>query len=390
MKSSAVPNFFKLSIEERIAILRDFLGLNEEETSILKNLSTLGFDELTAIGENPISNYELPLRIANYFKINGTDYFVPMVVEEASVVAGACYGAKLCYMSGGIKSSVIKNSEYSKAIGQIQLINAENPDKTRKQILENKNLLLEKANEGHRYSRAYDMEVKLCQSDIGNMLIVNIYIDPGDAMGAAVASQMAEAVAKEISKISGVPYNACIISNYSGRHVKAEAKVHVENLARKSISRKWWTGEEVREGIVWLSSWAEMDVYRAATHNKGIMNGVDAVALATGQDWRAIESANHTFAARSGIYKPLSRWYSEGDYLIGEIEMLIPCGIVGGEIKKIPKAEFALRKILRVKSADELAEIMAAVGLAQNLAALSMLATIGLKEGHEPHRKISK
>lgn len=390
MKSSAVPNFFRLSIRERVALLKEFLDLNEEEILVLKNLCTLGFDELAAIGENPISNYELPLRIANYFKINGVDYFIPMVVEEASVVAGACYGAKLCYKSGGIRSSVIKNSEYSKAIGQIQLIRVKTPKKIEKKILENKNKLLEKANERHKYSRAYDIKTEQYIADEEKMLIVNIQIDPGDAMGAAVASQMAEVVAKEISKLTATPYNACIISNYSGRHVKAETRVYVEDLARKSASGKWWTGEEVRDGITLLSRWAENDVHRAATHNKGIMNGVDAVALATGQDWRAIESANHVFAMRSGYYKPLSRWRSEGEYLVGELEMLIPCGIVGGEIKKFPKAEFVLRKILRVKSADELAEIMAAVGLAQNLAALSMLATIGLKEGHEPHRKTSK
>jgi len=390
MKSSAVPNFFKLSIDERVAVLREFLGLSEEETLILKKLCTLGFNELEAIGENPISNYELPLRIANYFKINGTDYFIPMVVEEASVVAGACYGAKLCYKNGGIKSLVVENSKYSKAIGQIQLIRVENPQEAERKILENKKHLIEKANEGHRHSRAYDIKTRHYMANGERMLIVDIYINPGDAMGAAVASQMAESVAKEISKFTSIPYNACIISNYSGRHVKAEARIYVKDLARKSVSGKLWTGEEVRDGIVWLSRWAENDVYRAATHNKGIMNGVDAVALATGQDWRAIESANHVFAMRNGGYKPLSKWRSEGDYLIGELELLIPCGIVGGEIRKLRKAEFALRKILRVKSADELAEIMAAVGLAQNLAALSMLATIGLKEGHEPHRKISK
>jgi len=390
MKSSAVPNFFRLSIDERVAVLKEFLDLSEEEILVLKNLCTLGFDELAAMGENPISNYELPLRVANYFKINGVDYFIPMVVEEASVVAGACYGAKLCYKSGGIKSLVIKNSEYSKAIGQIQLIRVKNPQEIEKKVLENKNKLLEKANEGHKHSRAYDIKTEHYVADEEEMLIVNIQIDPGDAMGAAVASQMAEAVAKEISNLTATPYNACIISNYSGRHVKAETRVYVEDLARRSASGKWWTGEEVRDGITLLSRWAEKDVYRAATHNKGIMNGVDAVALATGQDWRAIESANHVFAMRSGRYKPLSRWRSEDDYLVGELEMLIPCGIVGGEIKKFPKAEFVLRRILRVKSADELAEIMAAVGLAQNLAALSMLATIGLKEGHEPHRKTSK
>ena len=271
MKSSAVPNFFRLSVDERVAVLKEFLDLSEEEILVLKNLCTLGFDELAAMGENPISNYELPLRVANYFKINGVDYFIPMVVEEASVVAGACYGAKLCYKSGGIKSSVIKNSEYSKAIGQIQLIRVKNPQEIERKVLENKNKLLEKANEGHKHSRAYDIKTEHYVADEEKMLIVNIQIDPGDAMGAAVASQMAEAVAKEISKLTATPYNACIISNYSGRHVKAETRVYVEDLARKSTSGKWWTGEEVRDGITLLSRWAENDVYRAATHNKGCL-----------------------------------------------------------------------------------------------------------------------
>ena len=387
MKSSAVPNFFRLSIEERIEVLRDFLGLSEEETSVLKDLSTLGFGELTAIGENPVSNYELALRVADGFKINGVDYFVPMVVEEASVVAGVCYGAKLCYESGGIRSRVVEGSEYSRAVGQIQLINVENPLRAERQILARKEHLLEKANRGHRFSRTYDLRTRWFEGGIGKTLIVDIYVDPGDAMGAVVASDMAEVVAKEISMMTGFPYNACVISNFSGRHVRAEARISVDKLSRKSVRDEAWSGEEVRDGIVWLGMWAERDVHRAVTHNKGIMNGVDAVAVATGQDWRAIESANHAFAFRSGRYTPLSMWRSDGDFLVGELEMLIPCGIVGGEIRSFPKAEFVLKKVLRVKSADELAGIMGAVGLAQNLAALSMLTTIGLREGHQPHRK---
>jgi len=387
MKSSAVPNFPELSIKERVAVLRDFHGLSEEETLVLKNLSTLGLKELTSIGENPVGNYELPLRVANFFKINGVDYFVPMVVEEASVVAGVCYGAKLCYDHGGFRSFIVKQSDYGKAVGQIQLTNVKNPLKVETRIKGRKEELLDKANRGHRFSRAYDMRTRFIESKIGKMLIVDIYVDPGDAMGAAVASDMAESVAKEIFRISGCPYNACIVSNYSGRHVKAEARVSVEKLSRKNVKGRIWAGEEVSDGIVWLSMWAREDIHRAVTHNKGIMNGVDAVAVASGQDWRAIESANHAFAFKSGRYMPLSKWRSKGGYLMGELEMLIPCGIVGGEVRNFPKADFVLNKILRVKSADQLAEIMAAVGLAQNLAALSMLATIGLKEGHQPHRK---
>lgn len=387
MRSSAVPHFFGLSIEERRNVLRHFLGLSEGEASVLKDLTTLGLGKLAAIGENPISNFELPLRVADGFRINGVDYFVPLVVEEASVVAGVCYGAKLCYEDGGIHSYVMKGGEYGKAVGQVQLINVENPMEVEGLILDGKNVMLEKANQDHRFSRAYDLRVRRFEDGMGIMLIIDVFVDPGDAMGAAVASDIAEAIAGEVSEMTGCRYNACIVSNFSGRHVQAKVKVPTENLARKSIKGEAWSGEEVKDGVVWLSKWAEEDVARAVTHNKGIMNGVDGVAVATGQDWRAIESANHAFALRNGQYMPLTRWRSEDNFLLGELEMLIPCGVVGGEIKSFPKAEFVLKKILRVKSADELAKIMGAVGLAQNLAALSMLATIGLKEGHQPHRK---
>jgi len=349
MKSSAVPNFFELSIKERLMVLRDFLGLSEKEMSVLSDLSTLGPKELEAIGENPVSSYELPLRVANFFKINDADYFVPMVVEEASVIAGVCYGAKLCYESGGIRSRAVKQSKYATAAGQIQLLNVKDPPKTRRQILGMKRYLLEKANQGHEFSRAYDIRTRWFRSQMGKTVIVDIYVDSGDAMGAAVASDMAESVAKEILRATRCAYNACIISNYSGRRVKAEARVSIESLARKSPKKKEWSGEDVRDRVVWLSMWAERDFHRAVTHNKGIMNGVDAVGVATGQDWRAIESANHAFACRNGRYMPLSRWRAEGDYLMGELEMLIPCGIVGGEIRNFPKAEFVLKKVLRVK-----------------------------------------
>jgi hydroxymethylglutaryl-CoA reductase len=382
MKTSAIPNFYNLSIDERIEIVKDFSDLSDEEVKLLKNLSTVNHERLNYLGENPVSNYELPLRIANYFKINDIDRFIPMVVEEASVVAGASSGAKLCYYSGGVQACVSETSEYGKIIGETQLVNVKNPKKAKMKILKEKNSLLKKANEGHRYSKAYELKVK----EIEDMLIIDLYIDPGDAMGAAVASEMAERIAPELSKITGCNYNSNIVSNYSGRLTRAKLEVPIEDLGRKSKGGKVWKGEEVKDGIIKLSEWAEKDTYRATTHNKGIMNGVDAVAIATGQDWRAIESANHAFASREGKYKPLSTWYEEDDFLVGELEMLIPCGIVGGEIKNYPKAKLSL-KIMKVRSADELAEIIGSVGLVQNLAALRMNATIGLKEGHEPHRR---
>ena len=379
-KTSAVHNFHKLPIKERIKVIADFCDLEDYE---IKNFEDLNLGELP-FTENPIGVFPYVLRFASNFKINGKDYFIPMVTEEASVVAGASYGAGLCY-EDGIEAHV--DSEYSKAIGQIQFIDVKNPEKAKRKILSKKNYLLEKAREGHRYSRPYNLNIEEFDSNLGKMLIVNLYIDSGDAMGAAVAAEMAESIAPEISKITKAEYSRGINSNYSGRLTKAKLRVPIEKLARKSkITGKEWSGDKVKEGILWLDRWAKRDVKRAATNNKGIMNAVVAIARATAQDDRAIETANAVYACRNGEYQPLSSWYADKYYLYGELETLIPCGIVGGEINNYPKAEFLLKKILKVETADQLAEIMASAGLAGNLGALSMNSTIGLKEGHGLHR----
>ena len=384
-KTSAISNFHKLSIKERVKILKDFYDLNEKETKTLTSLTTIGYKELVDMHENPVSIFPYILRFANYFKINGRDYFIPYVTEEASVVAGASSAAKLCYSSEGVRASVINSENYPKAVGQIQLIKVKNPEKVKRAILKKKEYLLKKANEGHRYSKVYNLKIDSFNTSLENMLIVNLFVDPGDAMGAAVSSKMAEKIAPELSSITGYPYNGMIISNYFGRLTKARLKVPVDKLTRRYKDEEW-SGEEVRDRILWLDLWNQKDPSRAVTNNKGIMNGIDAVARATIQDTRAIEASAHSYACKDGKYKPLSRWYAEGDYLVGELEIPIPCGIVGGEIKKYPKGEFLLKRILKPKTADEFAEIMASVGLVQNLAALRMLATIGLTRGHKPHR----
>ncbi|MDI6798462.1 MAG: 3-hydroxy-3-methylglutaryl-CoA reductase [Candidatus Aenigmarchaeota archaeon] len=384
-KTSAYSGFHKLLIKERLKVLSDFCDLSYETIQIFEDLATLAPERLVAIGENPISNYELPLRLVNYFQINKKWLYVPIAVEEASVVAGACYASKVC---GEVSAKVDKSKSY--VVGQVQLIEVTDPEKAKNTILENKRYLLDKANEKHNFSRAYDLEVKEFNLPLGKTLVVNLFIDPGDAMGTAVASEMGEVIAPELTKLTGYLYNARIISNYSGRLTWAEVRIPLDRLARetKTDDNKTmrWSGEEVRDRILWLYQWAEEDPDRAVTHNKGIMNGVDGVALATGNDWRAVEIANARYAQRTGQYKPLSKWYSEGDFLVGELEMLIPCGIVGGEIKRFPKAEKIIKEVLKVRSADELAEIMAGIGLVQNYAALSMLATIGISKGHRPFR----
>jgi hydroxymethylglutaryl-CoA reductase len=383
-KSSAIPDFYNFSVDERIKIISEFCNLKEEEKRMFEEL-----DVKDLIGENTVSIFPKFLGFANYFKINNRDFFIPYVTEETSVIAGACYGAKLCYDSGGIKASVVESKEYSKAIGQVQLVNVKNPEDAMKKILERKDKLLKKARKDHRHSKPYDLSIKKFENKSGNMLIADLHVNPKDAMGAAVASDMADSIAEELSNISGAEeYSRGIISNYSGRLTKARMKVPIEKLARKSrITGNEWSGQEVARGILRRSEWAKVDIERAVTNNKGIMNDVISVAEATAQDTRAIEAANSVYAIRNGGYQPLSDWYASGEYLYGELNMLIPCGIVGGEIKNYPMAKFLIDRVLKLKSADQLAEIMTSAGLAGNLAALSMNSTVGLKEGHKPLRK---
>ncbi|MCW1303452.1 MAG: 3-hydroxy-3-methylglutaryl-CoA reductase [Candidatus Nanoarchaeia archaeon] len=370
--------FYNLSILERFKVIAEHYRPSLETIVALKRENFPSWVELERLGENPIGTYDLPLRFANYFSINGRYFYLPYVIEESSVVAGACYGAKV---TGNIEAKVLK----SWAKSQIQFFGIKEPEKAKEKILKMKEEILDLANRGHRHSKAYDLGIK--EYMLGEKcLILDLYVDPGDAMGAAVASEMAESIAPKISEAIEAKFNGRIISNYSGRLTKAKARIPVERLERKLDDGTKWNGEEVKDRIILLSRWAEEDVDRAVTHNKGIMNGVDAVALAFCQDWRAIEAANHAHACREGKYKPLSRWYEENGYLVGEAELLLPCGIVGGEIKNFGKAK-ALIELLGIRRSDELAEIMAAAGLANNFAALSMLATIGIGRGHKVFRK---
>jgi len=367
-----------------LKIISDFYDLTEYEKRMFEDSNA----EELPYTENSTGIFPYVLRFANNFKINNKDYFIPMVIEEASVVAGACNGAKLCYYSGGIRASVIEPKEYSKAIGQVQLIDVKDPEKARRKILERKDYLLEKAKKKSKHSIPYDLTVERFDCDLGTMVVVDLHVDPRDAMGAGPSNRMADYIASELSKIANAKYNRGIISNYSGRLTKAELKVPIENLSRKSKrTGEEWSGEEVKKKILWLDRQGKLDVKRAVTNNKGIMNCVIGVARATAQDDRAISAANAIYTIKSGIYQPLSTWCADNNCLYGELEMLIPCGIVGGEIKKYPKAEFMLKKVLKAESADNLAEIMASAGLAGNLAAMSMISTIGLEEGHQPHRK---
>jgi hydroxymethylglutaryl-CoA reductase len=360
MKSSNL-SFHKLSSYEKVNAICDLCRLEDSQREIVRDMIER---------RNGYSGF------AHNFKINQKDYFVYLETEEASVVQGASYGAKLCYESGGFRSSVLR----SNAIGQIQFIDVKEPDKAADIILEKKNQLLEIANESHKYSKATGLGVKSYGCELGNFLDVKLYVDPGESMGAALAGEMADSIRGEIADLIGAKSSRGMPSNYCGRLVETELKVPIDKLARKdNKSGEYWSGRDVNERILWLDEYAKHDLDRALTSNKGIMNGVIGVAQATSQDTRAIEAANTT-------YQPLSTWMSDCNYLYGRSKILIPCGIVGGEVKNYRNADFLLKNILRVESSDELAEIMASVGLANNLAALSMHSTKGLKRCHGMHR----
>ncbi|RJS68031.1 hydroxymethylglutaryl-CoA reductase, degradative [Candidatus Bathyarchaeota archaeon] len=374
MRTSRIPGFYKLSPEERLRIVKEFAGLTDEEASLLRDTGSLKIDLADRMIENVIGVFPIPLGVAVNFLINGRDYLIPMAIEEPSVVAAASYGAKMAREGGGIFTS----STEPIMIGQIQSVGIKDPYRAKMSILEAKDEILKKANEQDPIlvslgGGAKDLRVKVIDTMVGPMVITELLVDCRDAMGANAVNTMAEAVAPLIERITKGRVYLRIISN----------------LATMRLARAWAVipkeavgGEDVVDGIVNAYAFAAADPYRAATHNKGILNGVIAVVIATGNDHRAVEAGAHAYAAISGRYLPLSVWEKneDGD-LVGSLEMPIPVGIVGGATKVHPIAKIAL-KILGVKSARELSEIMAAVGLVQNLAALRALAHEGIQRGH--------
>ncbi len=372
-ETSRLPGFYKLSIDERLKIVKEFAGLTEEETLALKNFGNLGEKLADVMIENVIGAISYPFAVAVNFMINGREYLVPMVLEEPSVVAAASNAARFMRRDGGIKAK----AEASLMIGQVQVINLLNPNYAKMLVLEHKKEIIDLANQQDPIlvklgGGAKDVEARVIDTRIGPMLILHLIVDVKDAMGANAVNTMCEAVAPLIEKITGGKVLLRIVSNYAvKRLVRAWVKVYKEDI-----------GEEVVDGIVAASAFAEADPYRAVTHNKGIMNGIIAIALATAQDHRAIEASAHAYAARTGRYRPLSIWEKDEDgNLVGTLEIPLAVGTVGGATRTHPIARIAL-KILGVKSAKELAEIMAAVGLAQNFAALRALATEGIQKGH--------
>ncbi len=371
-KSSEVSGFYKLSFEERARFLKEFASLSEEELALLKNTGALGKEFADRMIENVVGGFTLPLGIATNFRINGKDYLIPMVIEEPSVVAAASNAAKLARPGGGFTAS----ADEPVMIGQIQLTKIKNMKEAQRAVLENKNELLELANSRDSTliklgGGAKEIDARALETPRGAMLVVYLYVDVRDAMGANAVNTMAEMIAPRAEEITGGKARLRIISNLARKR-----------LARASaVFKREVVGEDVVEGVLDAYEFAKADEYRCATHNKGIMNGIDALALATGNDWRALEAGAHAYACVGGKYQPLTSYEKNksGD-LLGKIELPIAVGTVGGATKH-PAARVAL-KILGVGSARELAGVMASVGLAQNFAALRALSTEGIQKGH--------
>jgi hydroxymethylglutaryl-CoA reductase len=376
---SRIEGFYRLDPLERRARVRDFAHLDDATTTALAG-GQLGLAKADKMIENVVGSYELPLGVATNFRINGRDRLVPMVVEEPSIVAGASYAARMARESGGFVASHTAPI----MIGQIQLIAVADATTAMAKIHASRMQIIECANAQSqsmvaRGGGVRDVECHhYADSPMGPMLIVHLLVDCRDAMGANAVNSMCETVAPLLESLSGGQAMLRILSNLTDQRL-ATAKVRI---APASLQRDGIAGADVIERILWAHAFAVVDPHRATTHNKGIMNGIDPVIVATGNDWRAIEAGAHAWAARSGRYTSLSHWYrDEQGFLCGELTMPLAVGIVGGATRVHPTAQAALQ-VLAVASAGELAEICVCAGLASNLAAMRALATEGIQRGH--------
>jgi hydroxymethylglutaryl-CoA reductase len=379
-QSSRIPGFYNISLDERRSQLAAKTMLSPENLAALYGDAGISIDQAQHMIENVVGLYALPLGIALNFVVNGRDVLIPMVVEEPSIVAGASYMAKLARIGGGF----VAHTTAPEMIGQIQILDVSDLNSARQAILEAKDELLSEAaiidpvlNRLGGGPRGLEVRV-IEDSPIGPFLVVHLFYDVRDAMGANAVNTACEYLAPKIETITGGRVHLRILSNLADRRLaRVRCTIPAEALAFDDFS-----GEQVRDGIIAAWAFAAADPYRAATHNKGIMNGIDAVVLATGNDWRAIEAGAHAYAARSGRYTSLSTWgMDDAGNLNGNLEIPMAVGIVGGATKVHPGARAAL-ELMQVKTAGELAEIIASVGLAQNLAAIRALATEGIQRGH--------
>jgi len=379
-KSSRISGFYNLSLEERLVEIERAGWLNRDEIALLRGQISLAPDTADHMIENFIGLFSLPLGLALNFVVNGREVLVPMVIEEPSVVAGASFMAKLVRAGGGFTAQTTK----PEMIGQIQVLDLKDLQAARSALFEHKETLLAVANETDPILQklgggSRDLEVRIIEdSAIGPFLILHLIYDVRDAMGANAINTATEKLTPYVESITGGRAHLRILSNLADRRLaRTQCKIPLSQLGFDQ-----YTPDEVRDGIIAAWAFAVVDPYRATTHNKGIMNGIDAVVIATGNDWRAVEAGAHAYAARNGRYSSLSTWESDanGD-LVGTLEMPLAIGIIGGATNVHPLARLAL-KLMQVTTASQLAEIIVSVGLAQNLAALRALATEGIQRGH--------
>jgi len=371
-KTSVVSGFYKLPIEKRREFVTHFANLSEDDAKIFS--SCLDLATADRMIENVLGTFELPLGLAVNFLINGKDYIIPMATEESSVVAAASNAAKIARIKGGFSTTCSEPL----MIGQLQLLHIGDVVTAAQEILKHKEQILILANSQDKIlvdlgGGARDLEVRILDSPLGTMIVTHLIVDVRDAMGANAVNTMCEALAPMLEEISGGKVRLKILSNLADKRlVKATAVFDKEKMG----------GDQVVDAFLESYTLASIDPYRAATHNKGIMNGIDALIIATGNDSRAIEAGAHAYAARDGQYTALTRYHknNNGD-LVGEIELPMAVGIIGGAANMHPKAKLC-RKILGISSARELAEVVASLGLAQNFAALFALSTVGIQKGH--------
>jgi hydroxymethylglutaryl-CoA reductase len=361
---------YEMSREERLDYIRKTTRISDDIEAMLRPLS---FEDANRMVENAIGIMSIPMGIATNFVINGREFVIPMAIEEPSVIAAVSKAAKIAKVKGGF----IAEADDSLMIGQVQIVGLGNVKHAKTKILRNKKQLLVTANSNSRSVTAVDLQVRQLRdkspNNMGNMLMIELIIDTKDAMGANAINTMCEAIAPHVAEITGGEVVLKILSNYATRRMVR---------CRAIFDKEYLGGSQIVKRILYAYALAYSDAYRAVTHNKGVMNGIDAVALATGQDFRAIEAGAHAYAARDGTYRSLTSWRrtKEGD-LAGGIELPLAVGVVGGIVNAHPTAKFALQ-ILGVKSAKELAMVIAATGLAQNLAAIRALSSEGIQTGH--------
>jgi hydroxymethylglutaryl-CoA reductase len=371
-KTSSISGFYKKSVEERISLISSIADLTEEEQNVL--FSALNESLADRMIENVVGIFSLPLGIALNFRVNNSDVLIPMATEESSVVAAASKAAKIARKHGGFRTE----STPPIMIGQIQILGVDDVATASEKILEEKRKLLDIANAQDKIltdlgGGAKDLVVRILDSSMGKMIVVHVHVDVRDAMGANAVNTMVEALAPVLEDVSGGYVRLKILSNLADQRLVT---------ARAIFDKELIGGDEVVDAFLESVELAKIDPYRAATHNKGIMNGIDAVILATGNDFRAIESGAHAFAAHDGQYTSLTNyWKDESGNLVGEIQLPLALGIVGGAGSIHPTAKIC-KKLMNVTSAQQLSEMVASVGLAQNFAAVLALSTVGIQKGH--------